>query len=378
MHIGIVAGEASGDLLGAGLIKALRQLHPNLKITGVGGPKMIAEGCQSLFPIDELTVMGLIEPLFHLPRLFKIRKALFTHFSREKPDIFIGIDYPGFNLSLEGLLQNAGIKVAHYVSPSVWAWRKNRIYKIKKAVNLMLTLLPFEKNIYQEHQIPVSFVGHPLADEIPLHSDQLAARLTLHLDANKKYIAILPGSRSVEIKYLAETFVVTAQKIFNARPDIQFITSAINEKRAAEFQAICKSIAPHLPITFFQRRSHEVMAAADLILVSSGTATLEAMLFKKPMVIAYRLSTVTYQLARYLVKIPFMGLPNLLANELLVPEFFQQAATPENLSHALLDYLDHPEKVLELEKRFMLMHENLRQDSSRKAAEAVMSLISQF
>jgi lipid-A-disaccharide synthase len=405
----MVAGELSGDLLGAGLIQGLKSpLTPlfqrgesnaaflqkgesdatfppfekgglggilNLNISGIGGPYMIAAGCDSLFDIERLAVMGLIEPLRRLPELFKIRHALYTHFVRTKPDVFIGIDSPDFNLGLELKLRQAGIPIVHYVSPSVWAWRKKRIHKIAKAVDLVLTLFPFEADFYQQHDVPACFVGHPLADQIPLQSDKVAARNQLGLATEPTYIALLPGSRRNEIHYLAETFIATAKQCWQAKPQLQFITSAANAARDQEFKAHCQRLAPDLPIHFFEGRSHEVMAAADVVLVTSGTATLETMLFKRPMVIAYRMANLTYQIARHLVKIPYIGLPNLLANQMLVPEFIQDAAKPEKMAEAVLDYLDHPEKISQLQTTFTEIHQQLRCDANHRAAEAVLQLV---
>ena len=375
MKIGILAGEPSGDLVGAGLIAALRECDSTLKVTGIGGPLMIKAGCQSLFDMERLSVMGLIDPLFRLPELFKIRRELYRYFIDHRPDVFIGIDAPDFNLGLELKLRQAGIPTIHYVSPSVWAWRKKRIHKIAKAVDLMLTLFPFEADFYKAHHVPVHFVGHPLADLIPLHSEKSIARKTLNIDTDGIYIALLPGSRKGELKYLAELFIETAIRCLKKNSKIKFITSAANTKRNQEFQTYCERFAPDLPITFFEGRSHEVMAAADVVLVTSGTATLETMLFKRPMVIAYRMSATTYQVARYLVKIPFIGLPNLLANEALVPEFIQDTATPDALSNALLDFIEHPEKTHALEKRFLEIHEQLRRNANREAAKAVLTLL---
>jgi lipid-A-disaccharide synthase len=375
MKLGIVAGEASGDILGAGLIKSLRELSPELHVTGIGGPLMINQHCDSLFEMEKLSVMGLIEPLFHLPELFKIRSGLFNYFTQHRPDVFIGIDSPDFNLGLELKLRQQGIPIVHYVSPSVWAWRKNRIHKIKKAVDLMLTLFPFEADFYRQHNVPVCFVGHPLADLIPLHPDKLAARKSLQLDSDVNYIAILPGSRRNEIKYLSETFIHAAYLCWKKNPKIKFITSAINDVRNQEFQQQVKRLAPDLPIEFFVGRSHDVMAAADCVLVTSGTATLETMLFKRPMVVAYKMSAFTFQLARYLVKLKFISLPNLLADEMLVPEFIQQTAEPETLSAALLDYINHPEKIKKLEEKFLEIHIKLRQNANQTAAKAVLELI---
>jgi lipid-A-disaccharide synthase len=375
MNIGIVTGEHSGDLLGAALIKALKVKYPDLKVTGVTGPAMMAEGAETLYDMESLSLMGFFEPLLHLPELIKMRQGLKKYFLSNRPDVFIGIDAPDFNLGLELQLRQAGIPVVHYVSPSVWAWRKNRIFKIAKAVDLMLTLFPFEADFYKQHQVPVQFVGHPLADQIPVIPDKLAARKRLDLAPDKTYVAILPGSRRKELKFLGELFVATAFRLWKLRPHIEFITSAVNAKRKAEFQEMWRMHIPQVPIKFVDRSSHDVMEASDAILVTSGTATLEAMLFKRPMVIAYKTGKVTYEIARHLIDVSFIGLPNLLANEKVVPEFIQKAATPDQLTLALLAYLDKPEKVEQLEKRFTEIHQQLRCNASLQAANAILALI---
>jgi lipid-A-disaccharide synthase len=375
MKMGIVAGEASGSTLGAGLIHALKVQQLDLQTCGVGGADMIAAGFQSFHDMDRLAVMGIIEPLGRLPELIRIRRQLYQHFSREKPDVFIGIDSPDFNLGLERKLRDQGIPTVHYVSPSVWAWRKKRIHKIAKAVDLVLTLLPFEAAFYEEHDVRANFVGHPLADTIPLRSDAQAAKLSLGLAPDKTYVALLPGSRRNEIHLLAETFIKSAQLCLREKPELEFITSAANGQRNQEFQACCQRLAPTLPIHFFERRTHEVMAAASVVLVTSGTATLETMLFKRPMVVAYKLGNLTYQIARHLVKLPYFSLPNLLAAEKLIPEFVQDEASPERLAQALLDYLEYPEKTLTLLDTFTRIHHQLRRDANQTAASAVLSIL---
>jgi lipid-A-disaccharide synthase len=375
MNVGVVAGEASGDILGTGLIKALRERCSDLSATGVGGSGMLQQGFHSLYEMERLSVMGLIEPLFHLRDLFSIRSGLFNYFTQHKPDVFIGIDSPDFNLGLEFKLRQAGIPIVHYVSPSVWAWRQKRIFKIKKSVDLILTLFPFEAEFYRQHDVPVCFVGHPLADQIPLHPDKIQARKNLQLEPDAQYIAVLPGSRRNEIKYLSDVFIKTAYLCWKKRPHLKFITSATNEQRNQEFQEHCRRLAPDLPIQFFVGKSHDVMAAADSVLVTSGTATLETMLYKKPMVIGYKMSALTYQIGRHLVKLRYIGLPNLLADELLVPEFIQDNAQPEKMCEALLDFMDHPEKIKLLEDKFLEIHKQLRQNASQTAADAVMSLL---
>ncbi|VVC75330.1 Lipid-A-disaccharide synthase [Aquicella siphonis] len=373
--IGILAGEASGDLLGARLIQALRSRFPHLQFEGIGGPAMAAAGCDNLFDIERLAVMGFIEPLFRIPDLIKLRSDLYRHFIQHPPDVFIGIDAPDFNIGLELKLRQAGIPVIHYVSPSVWAWRQYRVRKIAKAVDLMLTLLPFEAKFYEQHQVPVRYVGHPLAEQIPLHTDKIEARRALCIEENATYVALLPGSRRQEIRYMAEPFLRAAYQAWKLRPHLRFITAHVNEQRYQEFYEYYKLYTPDLPLEFFTRRSQDVMAAADVVAVTSGTSTLETMLFKKPMVIAYRMSALTYQLAKLLVKTPYVGLPNLLANELLVPELIQDAASPEAICQHLLDYLDHPEKVQTLQARFTELHQLLRADSSGCISDAVMSVM---
>lgn len=376
MRVGILAGESSGDLLGAGLIRELKKHCPELIVTGIGGPAMIAEGCESLFEMERLSVMGLVEPLFRLPELFNIRRKLYQYFLNHRPDVFIGIDSPDFNLGLEMKLRRAGIPVVHYVSPSVWAWRQKRIHKIAKAADLVLTLFPFETEFYKKHHVPAKFVGHPLADLIPLKPDKQGARKKLGLDADAIYIALLPGSRQHELKYLAELFVESAKRCHEKKPEIKFITSAVSDERNQQFQDYFTRLMPALPVTFFQGCSHDVMNAADVVLVTSGTATLETMLFKRPMVIAYRMANLTWQIGRRVVKIPFIGLPNILAGKLQVPELLQDAATPENISAALLDFLDHPEKIALLENDFSAIHQGMRCNADQQAAKAVMELIS--
>jgi len=376
LKIGILAGEASGDLLGAKLIQALRERCPTLQVEGIGGPAMMAAGCESLFDIERLAVMGLIEPLCRLPDLIKLRHDLYQHFIHHRPDIFIGIDAPDFNLGLELKLRRAGIPVVHYVSPSVWAWRKRRIYKIAKAIDLMLTLLPFETKIYEEHHIPVRYVGHPLADQIPLHPDKIAARRALCIEENATYIALLPGSRRQEINHLAEPFLLAAKQLAEQKPHLHFITSHVNEQRYQEFYDYYKKLTPDLPLQFFTRRSHDVMAAADAVIVTSGTATLETMLYKRPMVIAYRMPRFAFHIVKWLVHTPFAGLPNLLANQQVVPELIQDAVKPETIVQHIVDYLDHPEKVESLQTIFTKIHEELRIDTAKSTADAVLSIAS--
>ena len=374
LRIGIVVGEASGDILGAGLMTALRKHFPNAEFSGIGGPRMLALGFHSFFPQDRLAVMGLVEPLKRLPELLKIRAFLRDHFIANPPAVFIGIDAPDFNLTLEGDLKEKGILTAHYVSPSVWAWRQKRVHKIARSVDLMLTLLPFEAEFYQQHQVPVAFVGHHLADEIPLDVDQQAARNTLHIAQDAKVVALLPGSRSNEVERLGQLFMETAVHCLRRNPALQFIIPAANEDRYRQLHLQLSSYIDY-PIHLVNGQSQTVMAAADVVLMASGTTALEAMLLKRPMVIAYKLSWLSWAILSRMVKTPYVGLPNLLAGEKLVPELLQDEATPENMSLAVMHYFEHPQETQALRDTFYDMHQSIKRNASDRAADAIAQLI---
>jgi len=376
VRIGIVAGEVSGDLLGRGLIDAIKERHPDVIIEGIGGPLMKQAGCHSLFPMERLSVMGVVEVLGRLRELFAIRASLVDHFTRNPPDFFIGIDAPDFNIGLEYKLKQLGIPTIHYVSPSVWAWRRHRVHKIARSVDLMLTLFPFEAQFYKESGVPVAFVGHPLADQIAQTPDQFAARKVLLLPQEGRIIALLPGSRSGEVNRLAKPFLEAAQLCLQQQPDLHFVVPLVSTKIKNIFERIVKEGGySHLPLILYEGNARQVMLAADAILLASGTATLEAMLLKKPMVVAYRVATITYWIVRFLVKIPYFSLPNLLANKPLVEEFFQEAVTAQKLSSALLRSLDSERSsVKEMKHVFAEIHKDLRQNASQRAAEAVLSL----
>jgi len=375
MHIGIIAGELSGDLLGAGLIRVLRASYPDALIEGIGGPQMLAAGFHSHYPLETLSVMGLVEVLKHYPRLKKCRDNLRDHFLQHPPDVFIGIDAPDFNLGLEFALKTAGIPTIHYVSPSVWAWRQYRLPKIARACDLMLTLFPFEADYYIQHHIPVQFIGHPLADQIPLETDKQIARKHLGLPTEGLWLALLPGSRYNEVKQLGTVFLNTALWLLQQHPDLHFIVPLANPRLKKLFSQQLTEIAPDLPITLLEGQSHEAMAIADVVLMASGTATLEAMLLKRPMVVAYRLNQLTYWLAKRLVHVPYFSLPNLLAQEPLIPEFLQAEVMPEKLGMAILEWLENPDKVAKLNNRFTELHHDLRRNASQQAATAILSQI---
>ncbi len=374
LRIGIIAGEASGDILGAGLIAALQKRFPSLEVEGIAGPRMLALGARSLFPMERLSVMGLVEPLKRLPELLKIRRSLRQHFIDNPPDLFVGIDSPDFNLSLEEALKGAGIPTMHYVSPSVWAWRRGRIKKIARAVDHMLTLLPFEASFYQEQQVPVTFVGHPLADEIPLQVDTAAARHELGFEEDDRVIALLPGSRGGEVRLLGPLFLETARWCHQRHPEVKFVLPAANKQRLAELTSLLEDF-PGLPVTLLDGNSHKALAAADNVLIASGTATLETMLLKKPMVVAYKMAKLSYAIFSRMLHTPWVALPNLLAQRELVPEILQNDATPENLGAALLQFFDDPLLYDQLQREFDDLHQQLRRNASERAADAVCKLI---
>ncbi|VXB63776.1 tetraacyldisaccharide-1-P synthase [Pseudomonas sp. 8AS] len=372
LRIALVAGETSGDILGAGLMQALKIQHPDAEFIGIGGPRMQAEGLASYFPMERLAVMGLVEVLGRLPELLARRKRLIRTLIDAKPDVFIGIDAPDFNLTLELKLRQAGIKTVHYVSPSVWAWRQKRVLKIRQACDLMLTLFPFEAKFYLDHQVPVRFVGHPLANTIPLQADRQAARAALGVPAEVPLVALLPGSRGGEVARLGELFLDTAQRLRALRSGVQFVLPCASAERRAQLEALLAS--RDLPLLLLDGQSHEALAACDAVLIASGTATLEALLYKRPMVVAYRVAPLTYRILKRLVKSPYISLPNLLAERMLVPELIQDAATPDALAQALVPLLDNG---VEQTQGFDVIHRALRQDASQQAADAVLKLAGQ-
>ncbi|WP_282369326.1 lipid-A-disaccharide synthase [Pseudomonas sp. PS02290] len=369
LRIALVAGEASGDILGSGLMRAIKARHPDAEFIGVGGPLMEAQGMTSYFPMERLSVMGLVEVLGRLKELLARRKLLIQALIDEKPDVFIGIDAPDFTLNIELKLRQAGIKTVHYVSPSVWAWRQKRVLKIREGCDLMLTLLPFEARFYEEKGVPVRFVGHPLADTIPLQADQLAARAELGLGEGP-VVALMPGSRGGEVGRLGALFFDAAERLLAARPDIRFVLPCASPQRREQIEQLLQE--RDLPLTLLDGRSHVALAACNAVLIASGTATLEALLYKRPMVVAYRLAPLTYWILKRMVKSPYVSLPNLLAQRLLVPELLQDAATAEALAQTLLPLLENGDAQT---AGFDAIHRTLRRDASNQAAEAVLNLI---
>ena len=374
LRIGVLAGEASGDILGSRVLAALKTHYDEITIEGIGGPLMQAQGLDSMFPMDRLSVMGFVEPLKRLPELLGIRGAVFEHFRSNPPDIFLGIDAPDFNLRLERKLRECGIPTAHLVSPSVWAWRQGRINKIKRSVDLMLCLFPFETEIYRQHQVPVSFVGHPLADEVPMRVDCRLAREGLGLAPEGKLLALLPGSRGGEVGLLAPLFLQAARLLWLSDPGLSFVMPSANEARHAQLTALLGSYS-ELPVTLVAGQSREVMAAADAILLASGTATLEAALLKRPMVVAYRMSGASWALMSRMAKTDFVALPNVLAGRALVPELLQDNATPEAMAAALTPLLVEGGAAAEQVAEFDRIHLELQRDYAQRSAQAIVDLL---
>ncbi|NVJ60483.1 MAG: lipid-A-disaccharide synthase [Gammaproteobacteria bacterium] len=372
----IVAGEASGDTLGAGLIKELSNKYSgNIEFSGIAGPKMQQVGCKSIYPLERLSVMGILAILKRYRELSQKRKQLIQQLINNPPDVFIGIDAPEFNLDFELALKNAGIKTVHYVSPSVWAWRPKRILKIKKAVDLMLALFTFEVPIYKKNNIDVECVGHPLADDIPLKIDVAKARSQLNLETDDKVLAVLPGSRSSEIKFIAEPFIEAAKLCVKEFPDLKIIIPAINDQRKHQLESVLKHINLPTNLTITVGNAREVMAASDAVLIASGTATLEAALLKKPMVVGYKMSSFSYAIFSRMLKISNVSLPNLLANKRLVKEYIQNNCTPYNLAKESIELLNGSDRVKDMTDEFYSIHESLKKDANKVSAEAVFQLM---
>lgn len=375
-RIGIVAGEASGDLLGSHLVKALKSRLPDAEFIGIAGPKMQAEGVISLFPMEKLAVMGYVEVLKRYFQITGIRRKLIRYFKSNPPDIFIGVDAPDFNLDLEKTLKQAGIPTIHYVSPSIWAWRGERIHKIGKSCSLVLALFPFETEIYEKAGIDAVYVGHPLADMIPESSDKISMRRHMKLPVDGRIFAFLPGSRQSELQYMADTFIRTAILIREKWPDARFLVPLASRETRTQFEeAIFRNQAEDVCFTLLFGHAVDAMIAADIVLVASGTATLEATLLKKPMVITYKMAPLTYSLKKRKKYQSYVGLPNILSGRFVVPELLQDDATPENLANALINLVQDETAIEKLNVLFSKIHHTLKQNTAEKASGAILPFL---
>lgn len=374
-RIALVAGEVSGDFLGAGLMAAVKKQIKQVEFYGIGGPQMINEGLDSMVPMERLSVMGIGDVLWRYPELYRIRRRLINELIENPPDLFIGIDYQHFNLYVETKLKQNGIKTVHYVSPKIWAWRQKRVFKVKKAVDLMLTIFPFEETFYQQYQVPVHFVGHPLADIIPLENDVCANKIALGYKADDVVIAVLPGSRMGELRHMAALFIDVIRKIHLQRPKIRFIVPMASAELSDFFEQQHRKHISGADVQVVVGRAREAMAAADLVLVKSGTATLEAMLLKRRMVVVFKWGALSHAIISPQVKVPFISLPNLLANQALVPEFIQNNACPDKITASILRLLDDDLAEKKLQMKFAEIHNQLKQNASEKAAVAVLALL---
>nr|WP_024965663.1 lipid-A-disaccharide synthase [Pantoea sp. IMH] len=376
LTIALVAGETSGDILGAGLIRALKEKHPNARFVGVAGPLMQAEGCEAWYEMEELAVMGIVEVLERLPRLLSIRRDLTHRFTELRPDVFVGIDAPDFNITLEGRLKQRGIRTIHYVSPSVWAWRQKRVFKIGRSTDLVLAFLPFEKAFYDRYKVPCRFIGHTMADAMPIEPDKLAARRELGIAEGTPCLALLPGSRSAEVEMLSGDFLRTAALLRQKWPDLEIVVPLVNPRRREQFEKIKAEVAPDLPMHLLDGKGRAAMVASDAALLASGTAALECMLAKCPMVVGYRMKPFTFWLAKRLVKTDYVSLPNLLAGRELVKELLQEECRPDLLAAALEPLLADGEPRQRLLATFAELHHQIRWNADEQAAAAVLELCS--
>jgi len=378
LRIGIVAAEPSGDLLGEGLMRAIRKRLPEVQFEGIGGERMIAQGLASRVPMEKLSVMGLVEVLKHLPELLGIRRDLARLWLANPPDLFIGIDAPDFNLGLEQCLKAAGIPTVHYVCPTVWAWRPKRVKTLRRAADLVLSIFPFEQDFLREHQVRSRYVGHPLAHEMPLDPDRDAARQALGLDLARPVLAILPGSRRSEICALTRPFLQAAARLQADRPELQLVVPLVSERSRGFFEEQRRLHAPGLVVSTVLGQSRNVLAAADLMLTASGTATLEGLLSKRPMVVGYKLHWLSYAIARLLrlIKVDHIAMANLLAGERLAPELVQGDCEAGPLSRELNALLDDPQRMAAIAARYRQIHHSLIRDTNSEAAEAVLALLS--
>jgi lipid-A-disaccharide synthase len=379
LRIALVAGEASGDQLGARLIAALRAHRPDAEFFGIGGPQMQREGFDAWFPSERLAVMGFSDALRRVPELLGIRRELISRIKREDADIFIGIDAPDFNLGVEKRLKRAGFPTVHYVSPSIWAWRGGRAKKIRKAADLVLCLFPCEPALYEKHHMPAEFVGHPLADEFPLYPNRIEVREQLRLPQDAQIVAVMPGSRNGEVSKLALPFIQAAMKVAERKPATRFLVPLITRETREMFETAQHEAAGDghelLPMNLMFGHSHDAMVAADVVLLASGTAALEAALLKRPMVVAYRVANWTYRLLKRMMYLPYVSLPNILCREFVVPELIQDDCEPEKLADAICKWLDDADARESVETRFLALHEDLRRGNAERAAEAILGLL---
>jgi lipid-A-disaccharide synthase len=378
LRIGIVAGEASGDQLGCHLMEAAQAHFPAVSFFGIGGPRMQARGMDVWFPMEKLAVRGFVEVLKHYGEIVGIRRKLRSRLLAAKPDLFIGIDAPAFNMDLETDLKQAGIPTIHYVCPQFWAWNRGRLPAMQRAVSRILALFPFEVPMLEEAGIPATFVGHPLADLFPERTDREAMREQMRLPKQGTVIAMLPGSRQVEVKAMASLFVLAARAILERKPDAHVLVPAASRETRVLFEtALCQDAPDGLPLTMLYGHAHDAMIAADAVLVASGTATLEAALLKRPMVITYKLPNLTYWIAKRRIYLPYVGLPNVLAGEFIVPELIQDDATPERLAETMIRILDDTEGRRALDARFLAMHRSLKQDTAQRVIEAISLVLAE-
>ena len=373
-RLAMVAGEASGDLLASLLLSGLRESWPGLQAAGIGGPKMAAQGFEAWWPSHKLSVFGYVDALRHLPELLRIRKSLRQRVLGERPDLFVGIDAPDFNFALETALRRQGMKTVHFVCPSIWAWRGERVHKLAAAADHVLCLFPFEPELLARHGVAATYVGHPLADVIELEPDAVAARSRLGLAPDAAVVALLPGSRRSEIVHIAPALLQAAARLHRARPSLQFVLPVAPGLRAL-IEPLVTQHAADVPLRLVDGRSHDALAACDLTLIASGTATLEAALFKRPMVVVYRLQAFNYWLMKGKGYLPWFSLPNILLRDFAVPELIQDAATPQAIAQAALDWLDAPERQAAVRQRFHDLHLTLRQDTARQASHAIAKVL---
>lgn len=373
--IGIVAGETSGDILGQSLMQAIKKRCPDIIFVGVGGDNMLQEGLQPIGSIETLSVMGLIEPLKKLPQILNLRRNIIQYFKRHKPLCFIGIDAPDFNIGLEKKLRKSGILTSHMVSPTIWAWREGRINTIKKAVDLMLLIYPFEQKIYQNHHVKACYIGHPLADSLDETVTKDQARTKLDIAIDKKVVALLPGSRSAEIRYLAHDFFETAMWLNKRRDDLTFVIPCVNQDKRNQIEAILSTFPTLKNIMLFDKQSELAISAADAALIVSGTSALQTALLKRPFIVAYKMSNFSFQLAKRLVKVKYISMPNIIADKKIVPEFIQNDVNPKHMGAILLEYLEQPEQHSTMMSAFEQMKQTLTCGAGDRAAEAVLELV---